>query len=344
MTKRHLLGYILSALPHGAPSAVRRTLKGRFLTVLAYHRVMDKPEDFPFDDDLISADTRGFRYQMEFVARHFEVINFKQLSVYMDKKGELPERALIITFDDGYIDNYETAYPILAGLGLTAVMFVTAGYIGTDKLFWWDRIAYIVKNAVNTDISLDEPVRIRVSIESFPTRQDAARLLIKEAKKLPDERKEELIKRLSDAAGVEMGSLSYRNTMSWEQVKELAENGFEIGSHSVNHPIFSNVSAEQISYEVKESKAIIESRTGTDVMTFGAPGRGIIPADEKAVFERVLEQNVVEAGYRFSTQYRWGLVYEREFNPLRISRLGIEMHDTPGLFRAKLAFPGILRY
>jgi len=344
MTKRHILGYALSLLPASICSSVRKSIKGNFLTVLAYHRIMDRPENFPFDDDLISASIEGFRKQMRFVSKHYNVTNFIELSEHIDKYGKLPERSLIVTFDDGYIDNYTFAYPVLAELGLTAVMFVTAGYIGEKRLFWWDRIAYIVKNTEKEEISIKEPEKLKVRIDSHPSKQDVARMLIKKAKRLPDSEKEIFIEKLSVAAGVPVESVSVANTMNWEQVKELAEAGIEIGSHSVNHPIFSNVSPEQIEYEVIESKKIIESKIQKEVISFGAPGRGIIPIEEKKRFEEILEGSVTKAGYKFSTRYSWGLVYERNFKRLRISRLGIEMHDTPGLFKAKLAFPEILRY
>ena len=66
--------------------------------------------------------------------------------------------------------------------------------------------------------------------------------------------------------------------------------------------------------------------------------------DAGQILDKVEKESVKKAGYRFSTRYSWGLVYEKDFNNLKISRLGIETHDTPALFRAKLAFPEILRY
>jgi hypothetical protein len=80
------------------------------------------------------------------------------------------------------------------------------------------------------------------------------------------------------------------------------------------------------------------------VISFGAPGRGRIAAEEKARFEKTLRGLVAASGYSFSTMYRSGLVYEREFDPLAISRLGIERYDSPPVFRAKLSFPELMPY
>jgi len=344
MTKRHMLGHILSLIPNGISKGARKLFRGRFVTVLAYHRVMDRGSDFPFDDDLVSASPEQFEYQMHFVSKRYNVINFKQLKAWLDERGRLPENALLITFDDGYRDNYEVAFPILKRFGLTATMFVTAGFIGTDRLFWWDRIAAIVKKSTAERLSLRGAVEKDIDLSLYKTRQDAARHLIKIAKTLPEEKKEQLIEELEAETRISTASLGISNTMSWEHVKELASSGIEIGSHSVNHPIFSNISREQIAREVSESKMLIEQHIKDEVITFGAPGRGIIPADEKRAFEEFLEECVTESGYHFSTKYRWGLVYEEGFNPLRIARLGIETHDGAPIFRAKLSFPEIIHY
>jgi len=305
---------------------------------------MDKTDDFPFDDDLISASKNNFYKQMKYVAKHYKVINFKQLHQYLEGNKSFPEKTLIITFDDGYIDNYQVAYPILAELKLTAVMFVTAGYIGTDKIFWWDKIAYIIKNTSKSQILIEKPFKQEIRIKDQTSRVEVSRFLIKQAKKLSDAEKGEFIIHLSDITNVRIDNLKHKYTMDWEQLKELSSNGYEIGSHSINHPIFSNITKEQIAHEVKESKTIIETKLGTNVITFGAPGRGILNPNQKKQFEDILEEQVREAGYLFSTHYKWGLVSEKEFDPLKISRIGIETYDSMRLFKSKLLFPEIVKY
>lgn len=342
MMKRQVLGKAVGVLPMSLGRQMRRMHRGEYLTVLCYHRIMDRPDDFPFDDDLVSASAADFDRQMAWVAEHYNVIDFRDLAGHLDREGRFPPRALIVTFDDGYYDNHSVAWPILYKHGLKAVMFVTSGFIGTDRIFWWDRIAWLVKTASPGSYEIPAPAAARIDIGDG--RQETAAMLIKHAKRLPDAGKEKMIDVLAEALGAGGSSPPSAQAMTWDQVRELDSAGIEIGAHSVNHPIFSNVDEERIRYEVTESKKMIENEIGRQVISFGAPGRGIIEPAERSRFESVLREIVSAAGYRFSTQYRWGLVYENEFDPYGIERLGIETHDDLAVFRAKLSWPEIVNY
>lgn len=344
MTKRHALGLLLAAVPFEAARRARLARRGAYLTVLCYHRILDRPPDFPFDDDLVSASPAQFEEELRFIESRYRVINFQTLREHMAREKRLPERSLIITFDDGYIDNYEVAYPLLKRHGLTAVMFVTAGYMGARRLFWWDRLALVAKTARARRGAIEEPLALAIDLDAFPDAQAAARHLIHTAKTLPESGKELLIARLAAALGAEIDEGRHSMTMSWDNLREMSAAGIEIGAHSVNHPIFSNVDAGLLAREVSGSKELIEKELGREVIAFGAPGRGRIPAAEKRSFELALGALVRSSGYSFSTMYQWGLVYERSFDPFAVRRIGIERYDTPSLFRAKLAFPELLPY
>jgi peptidoglycan/xylan/chitin deacetylase (PgdA/CDA1 family) len=344
MTKRHALGLFLSAIPFEAARRARIARGGNYLTVLCYHRILDRPPDFPFDDDLVSASPAQFEEELGFIEKRYRVINFTMLREHVEREKRLPERSLVITFDDGYLDNYEVAFPILRRRGLTAVMFVTAGFMGARRLFWWDRLALVAKTARARRASIEEPLPLAFDLDAFPDAQTAARHLIHTAKTLPESGKELLIGRLADALGAEIDESRFSMTMNWEQLREMSAAGIEIGAHSINHPIFSNVDAGLLAREVSGSKELIEREIGREVISFGAPGRGRIPAAEKRAFELALGELVRSSGYSFSTMYQWGLVQERSFDPFAIRRIGIERYDTPPLFRAKLAFPELIPY
>jgi peptidoglycan/xylan/chitin deacetylase (PgdA/CDA1 family) len=344
MTKRHALGHILAAIPPGAARRVRLARRGNYLTVLCYHRILDMPPDFPFDGDLVSATPSQFEDQLRFVARNWQVIDFRMLREHLAREGRFPDRALIITFDDGYIDNREVAFPLLKKHGLTAVMFATAGFMGVRKLFWWDRLALVAKTARARRAAIEDPVRLEIDLDAFPDRQAAARHLIHTAKTLPENDKELFILRLAERLGVEIDESRFSTTMGWNDLREMSAAGIEIGAHSVSHPIFSNIDDAQLAREVSGSKTLIEKELGREVISFGAPGRGRIAAEEKARFEKTLRGLVTASGYSFSTMYQWGLVYEKEFDPFAIRRIGIERYDSPPVFRAKLSYPELMPY
>src|SRR5215471_15904890 len=106
------------------------------LRILAYHRVLDAdPSDFAYDEGVISATTEAFYHQMDFVRRNFDVLTFRELHAIEMEGKDRPRRALIITFDDGYRDNYTQAFPVLRHMGLPATIFLATGHIGRSRLF-----------------------------------------------------------------------------------------------------------------------------------------------------------------------------------------------------------------
>ena len=89
---------------------------------------------------------------------------------------------------------------------------------------------------------------------------------------------------------------------------------------------------------------MIENNIEEEIITFGSPGRGIISREERDRFNSILTGTIKEYGYKFSTLYKWGLVYENSFDPFGVERIGIETHDSRAMFKAKLMFPELIVY
>src|SRR4051812_27878498 len=123
------------------------------LLVLAYHRIGTAAGQ-NFDDELFSADAEGFHAQLLHLREHFEVVSAESL---LTTSGHLSVKrpSVLITFDDGYRDNCETAMPILEAVGLPALFFIAAGYLDRPRLTWWDRVAFIVKKTTRARLALD---------------------------------------------------------------------------------------------------------------------------------------------------------------------------------------------
>src|SRR5262245_54886386 len=106
----------------------------RRFQILGYHKV--SPDQHPFFEPL-HPDT--FEQQMRFLKSCYTVLSLAEL-VSRSMRGDVPERAVAITFDDGYRDNYEYAFPILKKYQFPATIFVATGAIGTRELIWHDQI------------------------------------------------------------------------------------------------------------------------------------------------------------------------------------------------------------
>lgn len=155
MTKTDIIckGLRYSGMLAGKATALRLGSSSK-LRILAYHRVLDDvADDFPFDRDVISCSSDEFRREMEFVARNFDVVTFNDIA----KNGaESYRRPLVVTFDDGYKDNYDVAFPILKEVGMPAVFFVTTDYIDGVSIPWWDELTYLL-NKNDNDRSAHAP-------------------------------------------------------------------------------------------------------------------------------------------------------------------------------------------
>ncbi len=115
------------------------------LLVLAYHRICET-EGFTWDDDLVSASPREFERQIRYIAERFTPITFEELGRILNGRSLMPPRPVIVTFDDGYMDNYLQAFPILKRYKVPATFFIPVGFIGTQRITWWDLKAFKRKN------------------------------------------------------------------------------------------------------------------------------------------------------------------------------------------------------
>jgi len=145
MSKKRLLADILFRRLKYVTLPLCSLVRPRLFYVLAYHRVSPLPgPDYPFLDGTVSATPEDFEEQLRFVKKRFNVINFGTLSEIQMSGKEMPDNSLIITFDDGYADNYEIAYGLLRKYGLTATVFVSTSFVDSGQPLWFDKSAYII--------------------------------------------------------------------------------------------------------------------------------------------------------------------------------------------------------
>jgi peptidoglycan/xylan/chitin deacetylase (PgdA/CDA1 family) len=217
------------------------------------------------------------------------------------KGGNIPWNCLIITFDDGYADNYHNAYPTLKKLNLPATFFILAEKIGGNhsrSSFWWDRAYYYFKELHK----LDEETVLR----EFKHELIA---LFEEFKKNPSDlfsrlNKEESVKIekmltvLQDKLKINNDILAQANsTMTWEQISAMGED-MDFGSHTCSHDNILTMEETRKVYEINESKKIIEEKTNQNVDVFSYPCGNI---DENV---RTL---VKDAGYEFAVTTEKGV-------------------------------------
>ena len=245
---------------------VRRKLTKCQVAILVYHRV-SPAEDGRY---LQPVGPDSFRKQIKYIAEHFEILRLDQLVALIRSARSLPERAAVITLDDGYKDNYQYAYPLLQQYEIPVTMFVATGHLDNGELFWWDRVEHILKQTTKRQLDLEPLGNYRLEPEN--RRFHAIFSINEKLKRIPDDRKNLLVDKLSRICEVKtQRSLGREVLLSWEDVREMDRGGVAFGAHSVNHPILTNMPLERARDEIVESKRVLEKRLGKVVMSFSYP-------------------------------------------------------------------------
>jgi peptidoglycan/xylan/chitin deacetylase (PgdA/CDA1 family) len=251
---------------------LRRKLTKSQVGILLYHRVCPQNDNW----SLKPLSPRSFKKQMEYFYRNYEILPLDRLVQYIKQGKPLPEKAVVITFDDGYKDNYLYAYPILKKYHIPATIFLTTGHIGSRKLFWFDKVSYVIQLTTLNQLKSDE-------LGSYPLgteidRFRASHIIIKRLKKLPEERKKGLIKKLINTCQVDIpANLGKEFLLSWNEIREMHDDGVAFGAHSVNHPILTNLPLEEAKREILRSKKDIEDKLGQPVTAFSYPNGNFNP-------------------------------------------------------------------
>lgn len=284
---------------------------------LNYHRVGNK-EDTNFDKNVFSCSTNNFRKQIEYFKDNFTLITPLMVDMMISKGDEITSRFLLITFDDGYIDNYTNAYPILKSLNVPATFFVATDYISSGKIPWWDAVAYMINKTNLSTVKYKE-----LSNKSFKlnNKQKVTRDILRVIKSDVEFSITEKLSMLSSLLEVKIPSTDKEGSsplfMTWEMLAEMSINNMEIGSHTCSHQLLSHLDVDEQKKELASSKRTIEERTGQIVIALAYP----IGAVTSYSYESC--NSAHQCGYRLAFDFEKGI---NKF-PLNDNRF--ELHRFP---------------
>jgi peptidoglycan/xylan/chitin deacetylase (PgdA/CDA1 family) len=257
----------------GAGHLVRR-LHGRGARILLYHR-------FP------GSHRSQTEQQIAHLRRYYRPCSMTQLGRLLQDRIE-PERwTAVVTADDGYRDFYETAYPILRKYRIPAVLFLATGYVDRECWLWVDRVLYCVQNSRRREIELAVAGGAPLRVAGGPQQAQAAAGLLKaHLKRLDLDSREAKLAELEEAAQVKPPQKAPPEfePCSWDQIREMARGGIEIGAHTVTHPILSRIGdPARLRFEVLESKKRIEQELQLPVRHFAYPNGRWADVDPEAL-------------------------------------------------------------
>jgi len=279
--------------------ALSERLRGGAATILTYHRILPRDEAAAEPDPGIVTTAETFEAEMRFIARHCSPLPLQEAAERLDRGSRLPRRAVVVTFDDGWRDNYVHAYPVLRRLAIPATVFAATGYVGTSRPLWTREAARGLAEAARR--GRWGGVEEAFFAQGMPCAPDPGgnRVLLKAAisglKRLPAERRERIVSDLVLALGLDAVPDAW---VTWDELREMADAGIEVGSHTRTHAILTAESAERVRDEVEGSRRDIERHLGRSPVAFCYPDGACVPAIEAAV---------QRAGYALACSTRRGV-------------------------------------
>jgi len=216
-----------------------------------------------------------FEQQMKLISTKCNPVSLRSLVQMLSTSKALPKNTVAITFDDCFQNVYQNAYPILAKYHIPATFFITAGYVNTSKIIWADILEKTIAALKSKQIVLDFLNESKTYPISNKSEKIKALFDIKsKLKQIEDTQKNKFmnyfVKKFQEPIA-ESDTDLYSN-LSWEQLKEMDSNTlFEIGSHTLNHVILSQVDIQKARMEIVESKKTLESHLNHSINLFSYP-------------------------------------------------------------------------
>jgi peptidoglycan/xylan/chitin deacetylase (PgdA/CDA1 family) len=310
------------------------------LRVLAYHRVLPTLDEqgYGADLELVSAVEAEFDWQMAYVASRFRPVDAQQVAVALDGGPALPRRAVMVTFDDGFRDNHDVAFPVLLRHGVPATFFLATGNLDGQASFWFDWLVQVLLRLRHSRVPLPAADLVIPAATTAAERRAQAAALLTVLKRSADAVRLAVLAQLAQqaaAAGVETSSAA-TDVLDWDQVRTMSRGGMAFGSHTVTHPILSRVADEaQILHELAHSRQRIVHETGRPVIALAYPVGGVAAVDS-----RVLTATSA-AGYRLAFTYQSGVNRMPAADRWQLKRLHVERYTTRRMFAAALELPGV---
>lgn len=299
------------------------------VVILRYHSICDCPERY--------ANTIGcgcihaasiFKRQMELLACRFSPVSMDDVLLFLKGERSLPTRAVVVTFDDGYRDNFQIAAPILKRFGIPGAFYVMVDSVDRSKAPWFCRLRHTFFTARNRS-SRDRATGMVRHLTDASAR-DAAFLIAADlcAKSNPMAR-EELVRDAENSLEPEPFPAESDLMMNWDEARALVKSGHIVGSHSMTHPNLAHVSTDDMRCELTDSKHKLEKELGETVRHFSYPNPALHPQWNETTL-RVTQ----ELGYSTAVTTTGGVV-RADACPLALPRTYVPHQESEFLWNTE---------
>jgi len=301
----------------GFPRLLHRTFYPDRVAILMYHGVVREPLDV---DDWCFLNEEDFRQQIQYLKDHFEVVTLAEVVARL-RRGEVRRPTAAITFDDGYQNNYDVAFPILREAALPATIFLSTGLVGTAQTVWF---CHLIRALAETTLPRLEWNGFRIDLNGAAARARACARLQASLKDLPHARLIEelhgILKALDEETDRPAEAGSPFRILDAASIRAMADSGLiDFGAHTQSHVILAHLPPEEQRVEIERSVAEVARLTGRPCRFFAYPNG--LRKDFDAASEEILRSLAIEAAVTTIS----GANNQRT-PPLELRRYGIGSH------------------
>ncbi len=271
--------------------------------------------------------------------KRYRLISVEDAVGEIRSTGAIKTKSVAITFDDGYQSTYEILFPLLKKHNATATIFLPTDWIDGKLDPWWITLTQIIDQGELTVNNVRDAERILATampnIEVLLNTPDKAKIILHEQAGGVLMRKDGEVRDqlLQELGGVLLAGQSFTpqkpNSITWSQIKEMAEFGVKFGAHTCSHPNLSHIDIDSAEREIAESKRIIEQRVGTEVLGFAYPY-----GYDVAGYRR-LRQIFTKHGFLYACTSWWGHV-EAKSDLYLLGRTSLPQSHSPAVLARTL--------
>jgi peptidoglycan/xylan/chitin deacetylase (PgdA/CDA1 family) len=279
--------------------ALEHLVRRDCLLILNYHRIGD-PSSTDFDSGVFSATAEEFRAQIVYLRNIFTIITLDEAVELASHWTPCHRPRLLITFDDGYSDNYSIAFPILRSLSVPAAFFIVSSNVGNPAVPWWDRIAWWVRHTGRPFIRLNYPAAHEFQLSSG-RRGDTIRALLRLFKSPATGEPDRFLAELELACEPTEPLPSAKGLfIDTKQAREMIQGGMGFGSHTHTHRMLAKLSSDVQLAELTQSREILSQAFGIDITALAYPVGGL------NAFSETTQALLPKAGYRAAFSFYGG--------------------------------------
>jgi peptidoglycan/xylan/chitin deacetylase (PgdA/CDA1 family) len=318
---------MLTNVKHELGKLIANVVLPNGLYCFNYHRIGEASLT-EYDPNVFSCDEANFAEHMQYIKKRFTVVTLNDLAEIL--KGKITDkRYALITFDDGYIDNYSKAFPILLENKISATFFLATNFMNNAEIPWWDRIAYLIRHAQVEEVKLKNwPESVVLCKNNLATsiRQVLELVKVNNGSTIAD-----VIAELEQKLQIPNTELTNNKPlfMTWDMAREMSDAGMEFGSQTCSHRIMSHLSVDEQDHEAKASKELIEKELNTKIKAFAYPvgGKDSFTTDTIEIIKKY---------YQVSFSFISGINTSKHLNEFSIERISVDSNCNAAHLSHKL--------